>query len=139
MAFLSAMIMTAWDLGMDPVMVMTGHWVWEVEGAYFGIPVQNYLGWLATTFCIYFPYRLIAARHPPRPWGTGGRGFESLPVLAYAVTWLSTSVGNLQMGQAGVALVTFFGMGGFALLGLAAILWDRHSSSLAAQEGSTHE
>ncbi len=132
MAFLSAMIMTAWDLGMDPVMVTTLHWVWEAEGAYFGIPVQNYLGWLATTFCIYFPYRLIVARHQPRPWGAGGRGFESLPTLAYVVTWLSTAMVNLQMGQAGVALVTFFGMGSFALLGLMASLWNLHPGSSSA-------
>lgn len=125
MALLSAMIMTAWDLGMDPAMVAAGHWVWEVEGAYFGIPVHNYAGWLATTFCIYLLYRLIAARHRPRPWGTGGHGFESLPVLAYAVTWLSTAMVNLEIEQVGVALVSFFGMGSFALLGLAATLRDR--------------
>lgn len=39
LALLAAMAMTAWDLGMDPQMVASGHWVWTQGGAYFGIPV----------------------------------------------------------------------------------------------------
>ncbi|MCC6568315.1 MAG: carotenoid biosynthesis protein, partial [Anaerolineales bacterium] len=34
-----AMVMTAWDVVMDPVMVKIGHWVWDVNGPYFGIPL----------------------------------------------------------------------------------------------------
>ena len=49
LAALSAMLMIAGDLAVDPQMVMYGHWVWHVEGAFFGIPAQNFLGWLATT------------------------------------------------------------------------------------------
>ena len=30
-AALGGLVMTAWDLVMDPVMVRGGHWVWEVE------------------------------------------------------------------------------------------------------------
>ena len=36
--------MTAWDVGMDPMMVAAGNWIWETEGAYFGVPLQNYWG-----------------------------------------------------------------------------------------------
>jgi len=43
-----ATAVTAVDLALDPVMVGAGAWVWHVNGAFFGIPVQNYLGWWLT-------------------------------------------------------------------------------------------
>jgi uncharacterized membrane protein len=41
-AAVGGLIMTAWDLIMDPIMVAGGNWVWDVKGAYFGIPLQNF-------------------------------------------------------------------------------------------------
>lgn len=124
LAGLSALAMTAWDLVMDPIMVSSGHWVWEAKGAYFGIPVRNYAGWLVTTFCIYLLYRLIAGRRVPRSWGAGSQRFQNLPLLAYVVTWLGNVAIALEMGWPGPALAGFFGMGAFALLGLGAALWE---------------
>ena len=43
-----AAALTAWDLFLDPQMVDAGYWTWAVDGAYRGIPLSNYLGWLAT-------------------------------------------------------------------------------------------
>ena len=48
----------------DPQMVRYGHWVWHVEGAYFGIPAQNFVGRLATTLTIYLAYRALESRWP---------------------------------------------------------------------------
>lgn len=123
LAGLSALAMTAWDLVMDPIMVATGNWAWEVKGAYFGIPLRNYGGWLVTTFSIYLLYRLIAARRAPRPWGASSPRFHSLPLLAYAVTCLGNAAVVLEIGYPGPALVGLFCMGTFALLGLGATLW----------------
>lgn len=124
LAGLSALAMTAWDLVMDPIMVASDHWVWEVKGAYFGIPVQNYAGWLATTFSIYLLYRLIASRRAPQSGGASSRRFRNLPLLAYTVTWLGNVAIALEMGWPGPALAGFFGMGAFALLGLGMALWE---------------
>jgi uncharacterized membrane protein len=118
LAALSALAMTAWDLVMDPLMVSGGHWVWKVAGAYFGIPVHNYAGWLVTTFCVYLAYRLITAHQSPRPWGPSSPRFASLPVWAYVITWLGFSATAFESGMPGVGLVGFFGMGSLALLGL---------------------
>ena len=41
-AAVGGLVMTAWDLIMDPFMVAAGHWVWDTNGAYFGIPLQNF-------------------------------------------------------------------------------------------------
>ncbi|MEW5985803.1 MAG: carotenoid biosynthesis protein [Chloroflexota bacterium] len=124
LAALSALAMTAWDLVMDPVMVAGGHWVWEVEGAYFGVPLHNYVGWLATTLVVFLLYNLWAARRPGRPWGDSSRFFQALPILAYAVTWLGQVSVALGLGLAGPALAGFFGMGSFALIGLGEV-WGR--------------
>lgn len=118
LAGLSALAMTAWDLVMDPIMVRSGHWVWEVEGAYFGVPVQNYAGWLVTTFSIYLLYRLSAARSTLRPWGDSSQRFKNLPVWAYVVTWLGNMAVATEMGLTGPAVAGFFGMGALAVLGL---------------------
>src|ERR1700721_2174766 len=54
LAAIAAFVMTAWDVVMDPGMARAGNWVWENGGAYFGVPRRNYLGWLATTFIVYW-------------------------------------------------------------------------------------
>jgi len=125
LTMLSALAVTAWDLIMDPIMVAGGHWIWEVQGRYFGIPLRNYVGWLATTFTIFLLFRLLTLRHRPRPWGSSGRFFASLPVGAYVVTWLANVALALQLGLRGPAVAGFFGMGSFALLGLGKVLFDR--------------
>lgn len=46
--------MVAWDLSFDPALSTFGHyWVWLQGGAYFGVPVSNFLGWLLTNYLIY--------------------------------------------------------------------------------------
>jgi carotene biosynthesis associated membrane protein len=51
---LGAFLLTAWDLVLDPAMAHTDvaarFWVWGDEGAYFGMPVQNFAGWYVTGF-----------------------------------------------------------------------------------------
>jgi putative membrane protein len=108
---LSALTMTAWDLAVDPQMVLAGHWVWHVEGAYFGIPVQNYCGWLATTATVYLAYRALEARWPPRRQGPATPAFERLPVYVYALLASGYVVGYALLGRPALALVVLFAMG----------------------------
>lgn len=124
LAALSAFAMTAWDVVMDPIMAASGHWTWEVEGAFFGIPLQNYAGWLATTFFVYLTYRLVERRSPPQPWGESSRFFASLPLWVYAITWLGNVAVALQTDMPGPALAGFFAMGSFALLGIGKAVGD---------------
>jgi uncharacterized membrane protein len=111
LAALSALAMTAWDMALDPQMVMAGHWVWHVEGAYFGIPVRNFAGWLATTLTVYLAYRALEARWPPRPWGTASPAFERLPLVVYALLASGYVVGYALLGRPALALVALFAMG----------------------------
>ena len=47
---LGAVILTAWDFALDPAMSQTAvpFWIWEQPGGFFGMPYQNFAGWLAT-------------------------------------------------------------------------------------------
>lgn len=100
----SAAAMTAWDLFLDPQMVGWGFWVWQDGGAYFGIPLINYAGWLLTA-------GVITALVRPR----------ELPVfpllLIYGVTSFLQSVGQFVFwSMPGPALFGTLGMGGMLLL-----------------------
>ena len=46
---LGAAALTGWDLFLDPQMVAEGFWMWPGGGAYRGIPLSNYAGWLAVS------------------------------------------------------------------------------------------
>lgn len=103
----SALAFTAWDLFLDPQMVLWRFWTWQQAGAYFGIPWINFLGWflvsaLATTL----------ARPSNLPVGT--------LVAVYGITWALQFVGQLLFWDLpGPALVGFLAMGSMLAWGLA--------------------
>ena len=45
---LGALALTAWDLFLDPQMTAEGYWRWRRGGAYRGVPLSNFAGWLLT-------------------------------------------------------------------------------------------
>lgn len=50
----AALWMTAIDLVIDPLAAgPLGYWRWESEGAYFGIPALNFVGWFVTSLLIF--------------------------------------------------------------------------------------
>ena len=112
-AIVAACVMTAWDTVMDPGMAAAGNWTWEKGGAYFGVPVQNYFGWLLTTFLVYCIAGFLW-RTPVKPNGVA-QIFEALPVIVYAffaVRYIaSSSIAALQV-------IAVFSMGLPALVAL---------------------
>jgi len=127
MALISAVVMTAWDLIMDPIMVRMGFWVWEVEGAYFDVPLHNYAGWLVTTFTIFLLYRLIAPRFGRKPAIVAPRTFIHQAAWSYLITWASNTLAALQLGLTGPAVVGMLTAGAFALLGVMGTVGDGRS------------
>lgn len=105
-AAVGGLAMTAWDLIMDPVMVAGGHWVWDVNGAYFGIPLQNFWGWWLTVFVTYALYLLISGK---RRKGTGDK-FDLWAVASYLVTAVGIVLASFVSGAGGLALVGLFAM-----------------------------
>ena len=49
---LGSAMLVAWDLVLDPAMsnpsLLLQYWVWEDVGPYLGVPILNFLGWMAT-------------------------------------------------------------------------------------------
>lgn len=47
---LGALLLTSWDFVLDPAMSQTAvpFWEWQQPGPFFGMPYQNFIGWLAT-------------------------------------------------------------------------------------------
>jgi len=103
----SALAFTAWDLFLDPLLVSWDFWRWQETGAYFGIPLSNYGGWLLAS-------ALMTALTMPRA------DLPSQPLLfLYGATWFFMTGGvtffwNLpSAGAVGSAA-----MGGFLLAAL---------------------
>lgn len=129
---LSALVMTAWDLTMDPIMShhacatgstsclppvlnegIVGHpaWVWTDGGAYFGVPYSNYRGWLLTAFVVFLLYRLLERKLVHAPWPGGvSKVMAVLPVLAYgSMAFIDAWLGSPKVRN--VHLIAPFAMG----------------------------
>ncbi len=52
------------DMILDPVYVKSGAWVWQDGGAYFGIPVSNFIGWFIVAFVSTLIFRTYSLRKP---------------------------------------------------------------------------
>ena len=50
--WLAPLALVAWDVGLDPLMVKQGFWVFAPEGIYFGVPLSNFLGWYGAGFIL---------------------------------------------------------------------------------------
>jgi uncharacterized membrane protein len=107
---LGGLIMTSWDLAMDPLMVAGGNWVWERPGLYFGIPIHNFLGWWLTTFTVFLLFQIIL---PARE----SENTNLLPLWQVLVLYSVSCVGS-------VALDVLIGLPGPALVGaVTALFW----------------
>jgi uncharacterized membrane protein len=113
LAAVSAVVMTAWDLVIDPILSgpSARAWIWDTGGPYFGIPIQNYAGWLLTTFTVYLAFRWLAWRWSGGAGAAGAAGGAgaaapsmpigaALPVAAYGLMLMA----DLLSGAAPEAL-----------------------------------
>ena len=64
--FVAAFVMVLWDLSLDPSASTDGKWwIWHDGGGFFGVPLQNYLGWYLTVFVFMQLFALyLRARGP---------------------------------------------------------------------------
>lgn len=67
---LGVWFLTVWDLVLDPAMAHESlpikFWIWHQTGPYFGMPVQNFLGWFGTGLVFIAISRLLWRRDPER-------------------------------------------------------------------------
>lgn len=58
--WLAGLMLVAWDIGLEPLMVAKGYWVWQDPAAlWYGAPLQNFVAWwLVGTFIAWVLQRL---------------------------------------------------------------------------------
>jgi uncharacterized membrane protein len=102
-AFTSALVMTFLDLASDPIAsTLLGKWTWEDGGSYFGVPVHNYIGWVATTFTFFLIITILLnrasaleRRSEPQP-----RNFYAQGIVLYATYGIGIVL-NPLLGRTG--------------------------------------
>jgi uncharacterized membrane protein len=137
----AAFVMVAWDFSQEAVWSNLVHaWRWHQGGAFFGVPLTNFLGWYLTVYLIYQSFTLAIR---PRKCSFDHAGLWQAAILFYGLS----AAGNLLVpGPLGVetvidatgtvwpiagilgtsALVSIFMMGAFALLAWVRLV-DRNS------------
>jgi uncharacterized membrane protein len=132
----ASFVMVAWDIAIDPVLSTFAHyWVWVRGGAFFGVPLSNFLGWYATNYLIYQLFVFYLRKRAGAP-GSSSFGPDRLAIIFYAVCAagivlrsLNSSDRSIVIDPAGVAwrisdinaastLAAIFIMGAFVALAL---------------------
>jgi putative membrane protein len=94
-AVVGGLVLTAWDVSMDPAMVSTTHWIWHLPSAaeqtplqrvfvsdiFYGMPLSNWLGWLLTGTVVA---RVMLAIVPPSVFARRVSP-SNFPLALYAV------------------------------------------------------
>ena len=123
LAAASAVVMTAWDLVVDPILSgpSVKAWIWETGGPYFGVPLHNYGGWLLTTFTVYLAYRALERRWTRDEIATvGGAASPAHGVALGATATLGRAAAAMPVAAYGLMLVADL-LSGAAPAGLVAI------------------
>ncbi len=59
----AALLLVAFDGVLDPGAAHLGFWVWSTGGAYYGVPLSNYAGWMLSSLAASALLLVLA------PWG----------------------------------------------------------------------
>jgi uncharacterized membrane protein len=128
-SLLTALVMTTWDLTMDPYMVTkVKAWVWDSPGEYLGIPFANYISWVELTFMISITYRIWERDLGPMPEPAPNAWVAAIPLFIYGVTGLS----DVLVGSPIVTrIVSPFSMGVAIMAALGRLLWKAENGQEA--------
>lgn len=118
-----ALLMSTWDLYLDPQMVNEGYWVWFVDGvATKEIPLTNFFGWFLSTAVIF---TLLSFALKPNQSEVS----NATPYALLLWIWLGSFLVNIVpvspfFNQPAVAVSGFIGMG-IVLLPWSWMQWQR--------------
>ena len=110
LALIAGLAAVSWDLVWDPLAVQIRSWSWYTTGPYFGIPSQNFTGWIVVVFlsCLLFEST------------TKNRKDESkdsiVPFLGYFYLLASTFILAIRLGEPHFALLSFILMSPYLLI-----------------------
>jgi putative membrane protein len=121
---LGALLLTSWDFVLDPAMSQTSlpFWYWHQPGAFFGMPYQNFAGWMGTGSLFMTVAALLWSKSPIKL----DHYQLNVPLLVYIGNFGFATVMSLA---AGFPIPVLLGV----LLGVApaVLLWYKGSSASA--------
>jgi uncharacterized membrane protein len=129
---LGALLLTSWDFVLDPAMSQTSlpFWYWQQPGAFFGMPYQNFVGWMGTGALFMSVTALLWRNNPIQL----ERSQLNIPLVVYLSNFGFATVMSLA---AGFSVPVLLGL----VLGVApaVALWLRGPSPSVAVEPATKE
>jgi uncharacterized membrane protein len=95
LALLGALVVTCYDLGVDPYMVyVLKAWIMtKTDGWWFGETVQGFAGWMVVSFTILFAFRRLARVRPAAASSGPDRGHAVVPTLRHVLVPLGVYAG----------------------------------------------
>jgi len=102
-----AFIMVMWDLAMDPMAsTLAQWWIWHKGGGYFGVPLQNYLGWYLTVFAFMLIFALYLRAYGAEQTALQPKSYYLQAIAMYAVVALDFVASYMVKGSAHVTDAT---------------------------------
>jgi len=122
---LGALLLTSWDFVLDPAMSQTAFpfWEWQQPGAFFGMPYQNFAGWMGTGAVFMSIAALLWQKAPINL----ERVHLGLPLIVYLSNFAFAAIMSIA---AGIWIPVFLGL----LLGIVPVLilwWMAQPTQLA--------
>jgi putative membrane protein len=96
------------DLILDPIYVGFRAWVWPEGGAYFGVPISNFLGWFFVAFAATLIFRIYSLN---KPYEIEVDLYYLAPLIAYAIMGivkygiLSHVIGHIEYAVIGISVM----------------------------------
>jgi uncharacterized membrane protein len=102
---IGALLLTSWDFVLDPAMSQTTvpFWIWEQPGAFFGMPYQNFAGWMGTG-ALFMIVATLLWKIKPIPFERVSLG---LPLAIYLSNFAFATVMSVA---AGIYIPIFLGI-----------------------------
>jgi uncharacterized membrane protein len=131
---LGSLLLTSWDFVLDPAMSQTSlpFWYWHQPGAFFGMPYQNFVGWMGTGALFMTVAALLWSRNPFKL----DHYQLNVPLLVYLANFGFATVMSLA---AGFTIPVLLGV----VIGVApaVLLWFKGSSAYPTvnMEGTTQD
>lgn len=93
---LGSLLLTSWDFVLDPAMSQTSlpFWYWQQPGAFFGMPYQNFVGWLGTGAVFMTVAALLWKNNPIK----FERSQLNVPLVVYLANFAFATVMSLAAG-----------------------------------------
>ncbi|TBR59551.1 carotenoid biosynthesis protein [Mastigocladus laminosus UU774] len=119
---LGALLLTSWDFVLDPAMSQTSlpFWYWQKPGAFFGMPYQNFAGWIGTG-SVFMTVAALLWRNTPIKLE---RSQLNLPLIVYLSNFGFATVMSLA---AGFSIPVLLGL--FLGAAPAVVLWWKTQST----------